>query len=234
MITKENILFCIVGLLGGLIVGFMFANSVNQGQVGTPTTNAAAAMPGPGGVPSGHPPMNGSDGSMEDITVAIEKARAEPNNFDAQIKAAELYYQIQRFDGAVEFLKKAAEIKPDDYVTLMNLGNAYFDSSNFEEAEKTYSKALATKPDDVDVRTDLGLTFLMRPTPDVDRAMKEFNTVLAKDPNHKMALQNLALAYTKKKDANKANEVIAKLEAIDPQGPAVAKLKEEVAKIGSN
>ena len=234
MITKENILFCIVGLLGGLIVGFMFANSVNQGQVGTPTTNAAAAMPGPGGVPSGHPPMNGSDGSMEDITVAIEKARAEPNNFDAQIKAAELFYQIQRFDGAVEFLKKAAEIKPDDYVTLMNLGNAYFDSSNFEEAEKTYSKALATKPDDVDVRTDLGLTFLMRPTPDVDRAMKEFNTVLAKDPNHKMALQNLALAYTKKKDANKANEVIAKLEAIDPQGPAVAKLKEEVAKIGSN
>ena len=234
MITKENILFCIVGLLGGLIIGFVFANSVNQGQLGTATTTNAAAMPGTGGVPSGHPPMSGEDGSMEDITVAIEKARAEPNNFDAQIKAAELFYQIQRFDGAVEFLKKAAEIKPDDYVTLMNLGNAYFDSSNFDEAEKTYNKALAKKPEDLDVRTDLGLTYLMRPTPDIDKAMKEFNTVLAKDPNHKMALQNQALAYTKKKDANKANEVIARLEAIDPQGPGVAKLKEEVAKIGSN
>jgi tetratricopeptide (TPR) repeat protein len=234
MITKENILFCIVGLLGGLIVGFMFANSVNQGQLGTPTTNAAAAMPGPGGVPSGHPPMSGSDGSMEDITVAIEKARAEPNNFDAQIRAAELFYQIQRFDGAVEFLKKAAEIKPDDYVTLMNLGNAYFDSSKFDEAEKTYTAALAKKPDDLDVRTDLGLTFVMRPKPDLDRAVKEFNTVLEKDPNHKMALQNLALAYTKKGDAKKANEVIAKLEAVDPEGGAAAKLKEEIAKIGPN
>lgn len=233
MITKENILFCIVGMLGGLIVGFMFANSVNQGQVGTPSTSAAA-MPGTGGVPSGHPPMSGEDGSMEDITVAIEKARAEPNNFDAQIKAAELFYQIQRFDGAVEFLKKAAEIKPDDYVTLMNLGNAYFDSSKFEEAEKTYTKALAKKPEDLDVRTDLGLTFLMRPTPDIDRAVKEFNTVLDKDPNHKMALQNLGLAYVKKGDSKKANEVIAKLETVDPQGPAIPKLKEELAKIGSN
>lgn len=234
MITKENILFCIVGLLGGLIVGFMFANSVNQGQLATPTTNAAAAMPGSGGVPAGHPPMSGQDGSMEDITVAIEKARAEPNNFEAQIKAAELFYQIQRFDGAIEFLKRASEIKPDDYVTLMNLGNAYFDSSKFEDAEKAYTAALAKKPDDLDVRTDLGLTFVMRPKPDLDRAVKEFNTVLEKDPNHKMALQNLGLAYTKKGDAKKANEVITKLEAVDPEGGAAAKLKEEVAKIGSN
>ena len=231
MINKENILFCIVGLLGGLIIGFMFANSVNQGQVGAQATSASA--PGTAGMPGGHPPMSGSDGSMEDITVAIEKARAEPNNFEAQIRAAELFYQIQRFDGAVEFLKKASELKPDDHVTLMNLGNAYFDSSKFEEAEKAYAQVLAKKPDDLDVRSDLGLTFLMRPTPDVERAMKEFNAVLEKDPKHKMALQNLTLAYTKKGDSNKANEVIAKLEAIDPQGPAVARLKEEIAKIGA-
>ena len=128
MITKENILFCIVGLLGGLIVGFMFANSVNQGQAGTPAVTSAA-MPGQGGMPGGHPPTgSGADGSMEDIQAAIEKAKGEPQNFDAQIKAAELFYQIQRFDGAIEYLKKAAELKPDDYVTTVNLGNAYFDS----------------------------------------------------------------------------------------------------------
>jgi tetratricopeptide (TPR) repeat protein len=236
MITKENILFCIVGLLGGLIVGFMFANSVNQGQVGGPaTTTTAASMPGGGGgMPGGHPPMNGSDGSMEDITVAIEKARAEPENFDAQIKAAELFYQIGRFEGAIEFLQKASKLKPDDYITMVNLGNAYFDSSKFEDAEKTYAAALAKKPDDLDVRADLGLTFMVRPQPDLDRAVKEFNAVLEKDPNHKMALQNLAATYTKKGDAKKANETIAKLEAVDPQGGAAAKLKEEVAKIGAN
>ena len=234
MITKENILFCIVGLLGGLIVGFMFANSVNQSQAGTPTATSAA-MPGPGGMPGGHPPTGGgADGSMEDIQAAIEKAKAEPQNFDAQIKAAELFYQIQRFDGAIEFLKKAAEIKPDDYVTTVNLGNAYFDSNKYDEAEKTYAAALAKKPDDLDVRTDLGLSFMLRTTPDYERSVKEFSTVLEKDPGHKMALQNLAAAYTKKGDAKKANETVAKLEAADPQNGSVAKLKEEIAKIGSN
>lgn len=232
MITKENVLFCIVGLLGGLIVGFMFANSVNQSQA---TPAAPSAMQGTGGMPGGHPPMGGgADGSMEDIQAAIEKAKAEPQNFEAQIKAAELFYQIQRFDGAIEFLKKAAEIKPDDYVTTVNLGNAYFDSAKYDEAEKTYATALAKKPDDLDVRTDLGLSFLLRSTPDFDRAVKEFSTVLEKDPNHKMALQNLAAAYTKKGDAKKANETVAKLEATDPQNGSVAKLKEEIAKIGSN
>jgi tetratricopeptide (TPR) repeat protein len=237
MINKENILFCIVGLLGGLIVGFMFANSVNQGQIGAQTTNAAAAsMPGTGGMPpGGHPPMGDSaDGSMEDIQTAIEKAKGEPNNFDAQIKAAELFYQIQRFDGAVEYLKKASELKPDDYVTVVNLGNAYFDSNKFEDAEKTYAAALAKKPEDLDVRTDMGLTFVMREKPDFDRAIKEFSSVLEKDPNHSMALQNLAVAYTKKGDAKKANETVARLETADPKNASVAKLKEEIAKIGSN
>ena len=232
MINKENILFCIVGLLGGLIIGFTFANSINQRQM-TGQIPATSTMNNTGNLPSGHPPTGGSDGSMEDITVAIEKARAEPDNFEAQIRAAELYYQIQRFEGAIEFLQKAAKIKPDDYVTLVNLGNAFFDSNRFEEAEKAYSSALAKKPDDLDVRADLGLTYVMRPKPDLDRAIKEFNAILAKNPSHSMALQNLAIAYTKKGDAKLSNEAIAKLESADPTNASLGKLKEEVSRIAA-
>jgi tetratricopeptide (TPR) repeat protein len=230
MITKENILFCIVGLLGGLIIGFTFANSINQRQM-TAQTTATGALNSTGNLPGGHPPTGGSDGSTEDIAVAIEKARAEPENFEAQIRAAELFYQIQRFDGAIEFLQKAAKIKPDDQVTLVNLGNAYFDSNRFEDAEKAYTSALAKKPDDLDVRADLGLTYVMRPKPDLDRAVKEFTAILAKNPSHSMALQNLAIAYTKKGDAKLANEAIAKLESADPTNASLGKLKEEVSKM---
>lgn len=232
MITKENILFCIVGLLGGLIIGFMFANSVNQSQTGLQTPGSGA-MTAAGNLPGGHPPMSGGDGSMEDIQAAIEKARSQPDDFEAQLRAAELFYQIQRFDGAIEFLQKAAKIKPDDYVTMVNLGNAYFDSSKFEDAEKAYTAALAKKPDDLDVRTDLGLTFVMRPQPDLDRAVKEFTAVLEKNPSHSMALQNLTVAYTKKGDAKRANETIAKLESVDPKNASIEKLKGEITKIGS-
>lgn len=234
MINKENILFCIVGLLAGAIIGFVFANSLNQGALQTPAGGMTTAMGGaPGAMPpGGHPPMGaGNDGNMVDIQAAIEKARNEPDNFDAQIKAAEVYYQIQRFEGAVEFLQRANKLKPDDYDTIVNLANAYFDSNRYEDAEKSYLAALALKPNEVAVRTDLGLTYVVRPQPDYEKAIKEFNTALEKDPKNAMALQNLTIAYTKMGDAAKANENVAKLEAADATNPRIAKLKEEIAKI---
>ncbi|HBE82814.1 MAG TPA: tetratricopeptide repeat protein [Pyrinomonadaceae bacterium] len=227
MINKENVLFCLVGLFAGAIIGFMFANSVNQSAALTAINPAAVSA----NMPAGHPPTGTQGGSIPEVQAAIEKARAEPNNFEAQIKAAEMYYQIQRFEGAVEFLKQAAKLKPDDLDTIINLGNAYFDSGKYEDAEKSYTAALAKKPDDLNVRTDLGLTFVFRPQPDYDRAIKEFNTALEKEPNHVQALQNLTIAFTKKGDSAKATAALQRLEAVEPSNTAIAKLKEEIDKI---
>ena len=160
--TKENILFITIGLLAGLIIGFMFANSVNQ-KVAVPI--AGTAVPN-ASMPAGHPDVPGVGGAMQpEVQAAIDLAKKEPDNLDAQMKAAELYYQIQRFDGAIEFLKRANQLKPDSREVIVHLGNAYFDMGKYEDAEKWYMSALAKKADDVDVRTDLGLTFVFREKP---------------------------------------------------------------------
>jgi tetratricopeptide (TPR) repeat protein len=151
--TKENILFIVVGLLGGFIVGFFFANSVNQGAM---LSAAPASTQSAAGLPSGHPAINGGGsggGAIPEVQAAIEKAKQNPDDFDAQIKAAELYYQIQRFEGSIEFLKRANELQPDNYDVMVNLGNAYFDAAKYEEAESAYAKALTKKADDLNVRT---------------------------------------------------------------------------------
>jgi tetratricopeptide (TPR) repeat protein len=228
--NKENILFAIVGLLVGLIVGFTFANSVNQNQ-------AVAVAPGsavmaPGGV-AGQNPNAGHMENAPEIQAAINLAKNEPDNFEAQLKAAEYYYQIQRFDGAIELLKRANELKPDDYSVLVHLGNAYFDSKNYEEAEKWYTTALSKNEKDVNVRTDLGLTFMFRQTPDYDRAIKEFKSSLEVDPNHKQTLQNLTVAYTKKGDAENANSTLAKLEGVDSTNTSLPTLREDIQKISA-
>lgn len=228
--SKENFLFGIIGLLLGCIIGFMFANSVNQSAVKpvVATINPNAA------IPPGHPEIGSNTGAMQpQVQAAIEKAKAEPDNFEAQMKAAEMYYQIQRFDGAIEFLKQANKLKPDDYETIVNLGNSYFDASQYEEAEKWYSAALAKKADDVSVRTDLGLTFIFRQPPNYDRAVQEFLRSLEKDPNHPQTLQNLTVAYTKKGDAAKAKETLARLETLDATNSAVPKLREDIQKLES-
>ena len=232
--TKENILFVIVGLLAGFMFGFFFANSVNQSaMVSTPPAMQPGAQQG-AGLPSGHPAVPGAGGgAVPEVTAAIERARQNPNDFEAQMKAAELYYQIQRFEGAIEFLKKASELQPDNYDVLVNLANANFDAGKYDEAEKTYTKALQKKPDDLNVRTDMALTFVFRDQPNYDRAIQEFNRVLESDANHIQALQNLTVAYTRKTDKQNATATLARLEQVDASNSAIPKLREEIEKLGA-
>lgn len=250
--TKENILFVIIGLLGGLIIGFMFANSVNQSAAYMPagaaataaaTTAGGGAMKQNSNMPAGHPDIGGNtDGggaaaggnsmsSVPEVQAAIDEAKKAPDNYDAQVKAAEMYYQIGRYDGAIEFLKKANQMKPDNYEVVVNLGNANFDAGRFEEAEKWYSTALGKKADDVNVRTDLGLTYIFREPPNFDRAVQEFKRSLEIDPNHTQTLQNLTVAYTKKGDVENAKQTLARLESLDAANPTIAKLRGEIQKM---
>jgi tetratricopeptide (TPR) repeat protein len=231
--NKENILFGTIGLLLGLIVGFMFANSVNRSsapQIGSQLNQTA-------NVPEGHPEVTGNNptqaqmANAPEVQAAIEQAKKEPDNFEAQLKAAEFYYQIQQYDGAIEFLKQANKLQPENYEVIVHLGNANFDSSKFEEAEKWYLAALGKKANDVNVRTDLGLTFIFRDPPNYDRAIQEFTKSLETDPNHTQTIQNLIVAYTRKGDAENANATLAKLESLDSTNTAIPKLREDIQKI---
>jgi tetratricopeptide (TPR) repeat protein len=148
--TRENLLFAIIGVLFGFIVGFIFASTMNQ-RYGP----AAPAALSSGQLPADHPPVGpnagiqSSGGMQAEISAQIEKARSEPKNFEAQIKAAELYYQIQRYDPAIELLLKANQLKPDDYQTLVALGLVNLDAGHYDVAEKWYRVALLKKRDDV-------------------------------------------------------------------------------------
>ncbi|HEY2962230.1 MAG TPA: tetratricopeptide repeat protein [Pyrinomonadaceae bacterium] len=146
--NRENLLFAIIGLLLGFIVGFIFASSMSQKAAQTQTASASQNLP------ADHPPIgaqNAADPSAirEQVTASIEKARSEPKNFEAQVKAAELYYQIQRYDQAIEYLLKANQLKPTDYETVVILGMVNLDAGHYDQAEKWYRAAIKMKSDDV-------------------------------------------------------------------------------------
>jgi tetratricopeptide (TPR) repeat protein len=147
--TRDNLLFAIIGVLFGFIVGFLFASNVSQRYgPGAPTALSGGQMP------ADHPPVapnasgQNAGGMQAEVTASLEKARNEPKNFEAQVKAAELYYQIQRYDPAIEFLLKANQLKPDDYQTLVALGLVNLDAGHYDVAEKWYRAAILKKSDD--------------------------------------------------------------------------------------
>ena len=159
--SRENLLFAIIGILFGFIVGFMFASTMSQK---TATQQTAASNPA---MPADHPPISGQSSPdpqamRAQVAASIEKARNEPKNFEAQVAAAELYYQIQRYDQAIEFLLKANEIKPTDYRTVVILGLVNLDAGHFDTAEKWYRAAMKMKSDDVMVLAGLSEATLQK------------------------------------------------------------------------
>ena len=158
--TRENILFAIIGILLGFIVGFMFASSMSQ-KAAMQASASSQTMP------ADHPPVGAQAQASQDpqavreqVTASLEKARNEPQNFEAQMKAAELYYQIQRYDQAIEFLLKANQINPSDYRTVTLLGLVNLDAGHYDTAEKWYRAAMKMREDDVMVLAGLAAVTL--------------------------------------------------------------------------
>jgi len=157
--NRENLLFAIIGLLLGFIVGFMFASSMSQRAA----QNQTAAQ----NLPADHPPVGGQNAPdpaamREQVTAQIAKARNEPQNFEAQVNAANLYYQIQRYDQAIEYLLKANQLKPADYDTVALLGVVNLDAGHYDQAEKWYRAALKMRSDDVRVLAGLAEATLQK------------------------------------------------------------------------
>ncbi|HEX3101287.1 MAG TPA: tetratricopeptide repeat protein [Pyrinomonadaceae bacterium] len=230
---KESIMFGVFGLIVGLVIGFMGANNLNRqaaGQIAQAPAGSTAAPAGNPNLPADHPPI-GTTGAgqpqsgapLPQVTEAIDKAKQQPQNYEAQMTAADLYYQIQRFEDAAKFYEIAAKLKPGESEPMIKAGNAYFDGEKYEQAEKWYLQALQKDPKDINVRTDLGLTFFLRTPRDIDRAIKEYKTSLETDPNHEITLQNLALAYTENGDKEALVKTLERLKKVNPNNPVIKK-----------
>jgi WD40 repeat protein/tetratricopeptide (TPR) repeat protein len=157
----------------------------------------------------------------------LNLAKEDPNNFEAQLGAAAIKSQLQRYDEALEFLTRAYKLRPDDLRVMVELGNANFNSARYQEAGQWYSLALSKNPSDIDTRTNYGLTFLLREPPDVERAIAEFRHSLQLNPQHEFALQYISEAFIRKGDAAQAQAALANLEQVNPSNPALPKLRSE-------
>ncbi len=234
-----------IGPLPGFVIGSNLANSVNRsGTSQIPTTAASNATNKD--LPPDHPPIGPGGGQTQggpqpEVMAAIDKAKQQPQNYEAQMTAADLYYQIQRFDDAAKFYEAASKLKPGETEPMIKAGNPYFDTADpayengdaegatpgFVQAEKWYAQALEKDPKNINVRTDLGLSFFQRTPRDIDRAIKEYKTSLTIDPNHEITLQNLVLAYTEKGDKDNVAKTLEKLKSVNPNNPVITKTQDK-------
>lgn len=229
--TRENILFSIIGVLLGYAVAATFVMYANRGAVGPGASSASAQMNGE--LPPDHPAV-GADGSASQsefrrlLEQAEGEARSDPQSFEAQIRAAGMNADAGDFDDATDFLVRAHELRPDDYETVVLLGNISYEAKRFEVAERWYKEALSRRPDDIEVRTDLGLAYFMREPKRTDDAIAEFRRALQQNPDHERTLHNLTHVLTRKGELDEAERTLARLEKLNPASRDLAALRESL------
>ena len=210
-----------LGLFVGLVVGFWGANYLNKSESTaeqstlTNTTNQEGPAP---------PLSPDQTGMLADVQATLDEAEKNPTDVKAQIKAGDMYLQIQRLDDALGFYQKAVDLDPKSFEGNANIGKVYFEKKQFSKAGEYYEKALEINTKDVGLRSDLGLTFYLREPADVKRAIVEYKAALEMDPVHEPALQNLSVALSELRDTEELPAVLERLKKVNPNNAALKKL----------
>jgi Flp pilus assembly protein TadD len=120
----------IFGLLLGLMAGFKVANSQYRREQSKAISSATARVSGARGGEGAH----AGSGATAEVRAAIERAKANPSDAEAQMEAASQFIQIERPNEAMPFLEQANKSRPNDPRITAGLGVAHFMLNNLDEA----------------------------------------------------------------------------------------------------
>lgn len=202
---SRNLAFAVIGLAVGLFCGFKAANYNYRAELNASrnaaVSSAASLNPNAG---------TGQKGQavVAQVQASVEKARNNPQDFDAQHEAAHLFTQIQRPDSAIEFLLKAQQVKSTDPDTLAELAEAYYLTQKFDESIKWARQALQAKPD-----FPIASYYLMASYVETNQNLDEAERILGKLETLRPGDQSLAeirqLIQKAKPEGGKAKSVLA-------------------------
>jgi hypothetical protein len=206
-LTKDNLLFAILGILLGFISGYLLHEVMASRQPPRFVPGQQAA-----GVPGGMP---GVTGAMPDGTGTPGGAMPPGAGGDGGAPMAE----IQR-------LRQQIEANPNDAEAILTLANLNFQISSWERARDLYERYLKLRPGDPDVLSDLGVTLhnLGRD----DEAIEHFHKAQAAAPDHWRSVFNEVVVLGSANRFEDADRVLQKLKQMQPDNPDVARLAGEI------
>lgn len=158
---KETLVTAVVFFGVGFLVGYMYnAHQRADTSGGVPAVTSAASPGGMQGVsaaaggagdtlvtpapdlPPGHPPLN-----IETAVTTLKKQAAQnPKDPEPPLRLANLFYDQQRFQEAVDWYEKALRLNPRNVNARTDLGTSYFNIGRPQQALEEYRKSLEIEP----------------------------------------------------------------------------------------
>ncbi len=203
--TRDNILFALIGILIGFIAGYLMQETMASRQP-TRLVHGQQGMVAPGaGAPSG---------------------AGRPNAVNAMGAQAQAEAQAEEIAQLEAFLETDPE---DPRAAVLRLANLTYDVGNWPDCVKYYERFLELEPGQPDVFSDLGVCY--RELGEPDKAIASFHKAQELEPDHWQSMFNevVILAFDLK-DYDRAAQVLETLRELQPDNATVQGLSDEVAR----
>ena len=142
----------------------------------------------------------------ESLDVFKKMAEMDPDNIASRVKLAELYVREGHGDQAIDdFMAIAAELKKQ---------------GNTDDLIKVYEKIVKLKPESLDLFRELAGLYLEAAEP--KRALAKLQVCFKQDPKNVQTLELLGRAFSDLQQPEKAQAVMAELEAVKNNGGGAA------------
>ncbi len=113
------------------------------------------------------------------------KAEQNPQDFKHNVDLANAYFDIQRFDQAAAYYRKAVRINAGDTNVLIDLGVSYFNTGQLDSALVSMQAALKINPDNSQGLYNSGIVLFNLERK--DEAVKQWELLIKKHPDSQEA-----------------------------------------------
>ena len=126
---RSNAALIIIGLLLGLVSGFKIANSQYRSEQGASLKRDIARA------------IDGRSNPQAEVSAIIERAKANPNDIEAQLEAASKFLETSSVQGALPFLEQARKVDPNDRRVVAFFGVAYYMMEQYDQAIESLKRS---------------------------------------------------------------------------------------------
>jgi len=173
--SREAYVLAVVCLLLGLAAGHLLRGSSSTGAVAAASLATAPA--------EGKIPLHSAEALKPLTEPLLAILRSNPKNADVLVQLGNLYYDHHVYPEAIEYYRRALELRPEDFNVRTDMGTAYWYSGFPEKAVAEYQKALAVKPGFAPTLLNLGIVRL-EGLKDPAGAVAAWEELLRTNPQH--------------------------------------------------
>jgi tetratricopeptide (TPR) repeat protein len=150
--AREAYMLAVISLFAGLALGYMIRGSSASVANQTATAAIQPAMP----VGNQVAPATDVEATAAPLKLALS---SDPRNYDLLVQLGNLYYDKQVYSPAIDYYRRAVELRPKDVNVRTDLGTAYWYSGLPENAINEYKKSLQVDPGHPQTLFNMGVVY---------------------------------------------------------------------------